>query len=80
MFYHLWFFFAITVIHPVSPLIRKNVSGKMLLMLMVVIGIIANPNTVPQKIGGVEWLPINLYISGDTFYYILYGIWAAPLE
>lgn len=46
----------------------------MLLMLMVIIGIIANPNTVPQKIGGVEWLPINLYINGDTFYYILYGI------
>ncbi|MBE5595541.1 acyltransferase [Salmonella enterica subsp. enterica serovar Gallinarum] len=75
VFYHLWFFFAIAVIYLVSPLIQvKNVSGKMLLMLMVIIGIIANPNTVPQKIGGVEWLPINLYISGDTFYYILYGI------
>ncbi|KYE78530.1 acetyltransferase, partial [Salmonella enterica subsp. enterica serovar Typhimurium] len=32
------------------------------------------PNTVPQKIGGVEWLPINLYISGATIYYILCGI------
>lgn len=75
VFYHLWFFFAIAVIYLVSPLIQvKNVSGKMLLMLMVIIGIIANPNTVPQKIGGVEWLPINLYINGDTFYYILYGI------
>ncbi len=38
------------------------------------IGIIANPNTVPQKIDGFEWLPINLYINGDTFYYILYGM------
>ncbi|MCF3793210.1 acyltransferase, partial [Salmonella enterica subsp. enterica serovar Weltevreden] len=38
------------------------------------IGIIANPNTVPQKIGGVDWLPIKLYISGDTFYSSLYGI------
>ncbi|STJ08641.1 putative membrane-associated acyltransferase [Escherichia coli] len=46
----------------------------MLLVLMVVIGIIANPNTVPQKIDGFEWLPINLYINGDTFYYILYGM------
>ncbi|HBL4691370.1 acyltransferase [Citrobacter sedlakii] len=75
VFYHLWFFFAIAVIYLVSPLIQvKNVSGKMLLVLMVVTGIVANPNTVPQKIGGVEWLPINLYINGDTFYYILYGM------
>ena len=75
VFYHLWFFFAIAVIYLVSPLIQvKNVGGKMLLVLMVVIGIIANPNTVPQKIDGFEWLPINLYINGDTFYYILYGM------
>ncbi|HDS9361358.1 TPA: acyltransferase [Enterobacter chengduensis] len=75
VFYHLWFFFAIIVIYLVSPLIQvKNVSGKMLLALMVVIGIVANPNTVSQKIGGFEWLPVNLYISGDTFYYILYGM------
>lgn len=75
VFYHLWFFFAIIVIYLVSPLIQvKNISGKMLLILMVIIGIIANPNTVPQKIDGVEWLPINLYINGDTVYYILYGM------
>lgn len=75
VFYHLWFFFAIAVVYLVSPLIQvKNVSGKMLLVLMVILGIVANPNTVSQKIGGFEWLPINLYISGDTFYYILYGI------
>ena len=75
VFYHLWFFFAIAVIYLVSPLIQvKHVGGKMLLVLMVVIGIIANPNTVPQKIDGFEWLPINLYINGNTFYYILYGM------
>lgn len=75
VFYHLWFFFAIAVIYLVSPLIQvKNVSGKMLLVLIVVIGILANPNTVSQKVGGFEWLPINLYINGDTFYYILYGM------
>lgn len=75
VFYHLWFFFAIIVIYLVSPIIQvKNISGKMLLILMVIIGIIANPNTVPQKIDGVEWLPINLYINGDTVYYILYGM------
>ncbi|XTZ38232.1 acyltransferase [Salmonella enterica] len=75
VFYHLWFFFAIIVIYLVSPLIQvKAVSGKMLLALIVVIGIVANPNTVSQKIDGVEWLPVNLYINGDTFYYVLYGI------
>jgi len=46
----------------------------MLLALMVVLGIVANPNTVPLKAGGVEWLPVNLYIAGDTFYYVLYGL------
>lgn len=75
VFYHLWFFFAIVVIYLVSPLIQvKSVSGKMLLALMVVLGIVANPNTVPLKAGGVEWLPVNLYIAGDTFYYVLYGL------
>lgn len=69
------FFFAIAVIYLVSPLIQvKSISGKMLLALMVVLGILANPNTVSLKMGGVEWLPINLYISGDTVYYILYGL------
>jgi surface polysaccharide O-acyltransferase-like enzyme len=75
VFYHLWFFFAIIVIYLVSPLIQaKTVSGKMLLALMLVIGVVANPNTVSQKIGGFEWLPINLYINGDTFYYVIYGL------
>ncbi len=62
------------MIYLVSPLIQvKNVGGKMLLVLMAVIGIIANPNTVPQKIDGFEWLPINLYINGDTF--LLHSVW-----
>ena len=75
MFYHLWFFFAIMVIYLVSPLIEvKTISGKMLLALMVVIGIVANPNTVPLSSYGAKWLPVNLYINGDTFYYVLYGL------
>ena len=75
VFYHLWFFFAIVVIYLVSPLIQvRQVKPIMLLVLMAVTGIIANPNTVSQKIGGVEWLPVNLYINGDTFYYVLYGV------
>lgn len=75
VFYHLWFFFAIIVIYLLSPLLQvKSANGKMLLALMIVIGIVANPNTVSQKIDGFEWLPINLYINGDTFYYVLYGM------
>lgn len=46
----------------------------MLLALMVVIGVVANPNTLSQKIDGVEWLQVALYINGDTFYYVLYGM------
>ena len=75
VFYHLWFFFAIIVIYLVSPLIQvKNVSGKMLLALMAIIGIVANPNTLSQKVDGFEWFPVNLYINGDTFYYVVYGM------
>lgn len=75
VFYHLWFFFAIIVIYLLSPLLQvKQVSGKMLLILMLVIGLLANPNMVSVKAGGVEWLPLNLYINGDTFYYVLYGV------
>lgn len=75
VFYHLWFFFAIIVIYLVSPLIQvKQVGWKMLLALMLVIGVVANPNTLSQKIDGVEWLPVHLYINGDTFYYVVYGM------
>ena len=67
-------FFAIIVIYPVSPLIqvkrqRKDASG-------------ADggdwhhrqPEYRLTKIDGFEWLPVNLYINGDTFYYVLYGM------
>ncbi len=75
VFYHLWFFFAIVVIYLLSPLVQvKQINGKMLLALMLVIGIIANPNMVTVKAEGIEWLPVNLYINGDTFYYVMYGV------
>ncbi len=75
VFYHLWFFFAIIVIYLVSPLIQvKNVPPRYVALLVLVLAVIANPNTVSQKIDGFEWLPVNLYISGDTFYYVLYGM------
>ena len=75
VFYHLWFFFAIIVIYLLSPLIQvKKTSAMVVLGVMVLLGVIANPNTVPQTIGNMKWLPINLYIRGDTFYYVLYGL------
>lgn len=43
VFYHLWFFFAIVVIYLLSPLVQvKQVSGRMLLALMLVLGILVN--------------------------------------
>ncbi|VDZ71068.1 O-acetyltransferase [Atlantibacter hermannii] len=75
MFYHLWFFFAIIVIYLLSPLISvKKVGISVILGLLLIVGVIANPNTVPQSLGGIKWLPVNLYINGDTFYYVLYGL------
>ncbi|XNM86738.1 acyltransferase family protein [Escherichia coli] len=78
VFYHLWFFFAIAVIYLVSPLIQvKNVGGKMLLVLMAVVGIIANPNTVPQKIDGfglaADLTYISMAILFTTFCYGMLG-------
>lgn len=75
VFYHLWFFFAIIVIYLVSPLVQvRQVRPLMLLILMIILGVLANPNTVPLDVADVEWLPVNLYINGDTFYYVLYGV------
>ncbi|MEI9883647.1 acyltransferase [Atlantibacter hermannii] len=75
VFYHLWFFFAIIVIYLLSPLISvKKVGVSVILGLLLIVGVIANPNTVPQSLGGIKWLPVNLYINGDTFYYVLYGL------
>lgn len=75
VFYHLWFFFAIIVIYLLSPLILVKKAGLPVIFgLLLVAGIIANPNTVSQSWHGIKWLPINLYINGDTFYYVLYGL------
>lgn len=75
VFYHLWFFFAIIVIYLLSPLISvKKVGLPVIFGVLLVAGVIANPNTVPQIFHGMKWLPVNLYINGDTFYYVLYGL------
>lgn len=75
VFYHLWFFFALLVIYLLSPLIEvKRIGFKTLLPLLVILGVLANPNTVAQSVDGVQWLPVNLFIEGNTFYYVLYGL------
>jgi len=75
VFYHLWFFFAIIVVYLLSPLISvKKVGIPVSFGLLLVVGVIANPNTMAQSVHGFKWLPVNLYINGDTFYYVLYGL------
>ncbi|MFZ4832331.1 acyltransferase [Rouxiella sp. Mn2063] len=75
VFYHLWFFYAIGIIYLLSPLIQvKATSGRYLLMLCIVVGVLANPQLPKLNWQGVPLLPLNLYISGDTFYYVLYAL------
>ncbi|MCW6543051.1 acyltransferase [Yersinia ruckeri] len=75
VFYHLWFFYAIIVVYLVSPLVNvKPVSGRYLAVVMLLLAILANPNTSKFALDGVHLLSVNLYIYGDTFYYLLYAI------
>ncbi|WP_268606732.1 acyltransferase family protein, partial [Escherichia coli] len=75
VFYHLWFFYAIAVIYLLSPLISvKPVSRRYLAAALVVLAAIANPNTDKLAFGNAHLLPVNLYIYGDTFYYLLYAL------
>lgn len=75
VFYHLWFFYAIAVIYLLSPLISvKPVSRRYLAGILVILAVIANPNTSAVTVGNAHLLPVNLYIYGDTFYYLLYAL------
>lgn len=75
VFYHLWFFYAIVVIYLLSPLINvKAVSGKYLLVAGLLLGVLANPQLPVVRWQGVTILPLNLYIGGNTFYYVLYAL------
>lgn len=75
VFYHLWFFYAIAVIYLLSPLISvKPVSRRYLAGVLVILAVIANPNTSAVTVGNAHLLPVNLYIYGDTFYYLLYAL------
>ena len=75
VFYHLWFFFAIIGIYLLSPLIQvKTVQPRYVALLVVVLAVLANPNTISQSVGPFHWLPVNLYVSGDSIYYLLYAL------
>lgn len=80
VFYHLWFFFAIVVIYLLSPLIQvKPVRAGYLLAVTLILAVLANPNTVDNSIARFHWLPVNLYISGDTIYYLLYALFGRAI-
>ncbi|MBE5254316.1 acyltransferase [Mixta mediterraneensis] len=75
VFYHLWFFFALIGIYLLSPLIQvKAVKTRYVALLVAVLAVLANPNTVNQSLGSFHWLPVNLYVSGDSIYYLLYAL------
>jgi len=75
VFYHLWFFFALIGIYLMSPLIQvKNVQARYVALLVLVLAVLANPNTVSQSLGPFHFLPVNLYVSGDSIYYLLYAL------
>ncbi|NDL64676.1 acyltransferase family protein [Enterobacteriales bacterium SAP-6] len=75
IFYHLWFFYAVIVIYLLSPLIEiKPVSAGYLAIIILLLAVLANPNTVAFNHGRITLLPVNLFISGDTFYYFLYAV------
>ncbi|GLR07583.1 acetyltransferase [Mixta theicola] len=75
VFYHLWFFFAIITIYLFSPLIQvKPTTARYLVVMVLVVAVLANPNTADQTTGRFQWLPINLYISGNSIYYLLYAL------
>lgn len=81
VFYHLWFFYAIGVIYLLSPFIRvKEVSGRYLLVAGLLLGVLANPQLPTLRWHGAPILPLNLYIGGNTFYYVLYAVMGRALS
>lgn len=75
VFYHLWFFYAIVVIYLLSPFIKvKEMAGRYVLVAGIVLGVLANPQLPVMSWQGVHLFPVDLYIGGDTFYYLLYAL------
>lgn len=80
VFYHLWFFFAIITVYLLSPLIQvKPVRAGYLAVVTLLLAVLANPNTVTQSVGRFHWLPLNLWLSGDSFYYVLYALFGRAI-
>ncbi len=62
-------------IYLLSPLIQvKSVRPRYVALLVLIVVVLANPNTMDQSWGRFHWLPINLYLSGDSIYYLLYAL------
>lgn len=75
VFYHLWFFFAIILIYLLSPLIQvRSVQAGYLVMVTLILVVFANPDNVDRSVGALHWLPLNLWLSGDSIYYVLYAL------
>ncbi|KQN48173.1 acetyltransferase [Serratia sp. Leaf50] len=80
VFYHLWFFYAIGLIYLLSPFIQiKKSPPQSLLVVALVLGVLANPQLPALNWQGFHLLPVNLYISGDAFYYLLYALFGRAL-
>ncbi|AJR01220.1 Inner membrane protein YiaH [Enterobacteriaceae bacterium bta3-1] len=80
VFYHLWFFYAILALYIISPLISVSaVSAHYLVVVVAVLAVIANPNLPAYSYAGIKLLPVNLHISGDMFYYLLYALMGRAL-
>lgn len=80
VFYHLWFFYAILALYIISPLISvRAVSARYLAIVVAVLAVIANPNLPQYSYQGIKLFPINLHISGDMFYYLLYALMGRSL-
>lgn len=80
VFYHLWFFYAIIIIYLLSPLINvKAVAGRYLLVAGTLLGVLANPQLPVVEWGNIHFLPLNLYLTGNAFYYLLYALMGRAL-
>jgi len=80
VFYHLWFFYAIGGVYLLSPFIEiKKVSLPLLVTVAMVLGVLANPQLPALNWQGFHLLPLNLYITGDAFYYLLYALFGRAL-
>lgn len=75
VFYHLWFFYAIGLIYLLSPFIEiKKSPPQALFLVAILLGILANPQLPTLGWQGFHLLPLNFYINGDAFYYLLYAL------